>query len=206
MMPTKSDCKIIDLKGRSAGILNLEITPVNAKGLPLTEKDGVIIKDPKTELKNKPISFLIKLNATQQISEIYEDIYCQFQMIHDPTIYKTETVRGTNLPNFKFQKQFTFMVTAELINFILEKCLYVQIWGEQKHPKPDQINNKLTTKEWFDKESANEPSQLMRSSAFTNKQVDPNVQRLQDEVNMLNMKDARNKIINVILNIYVKNK
>lgn len=34
----------------------------------------------------------------------------------------------------------------------MNKCFFVQVWGEQKHPKPDAMNKSLSTKEYFDKE------------------------------------------------------
>lgn len=42
-------------------------------------------------------------------------------MINDPVVYKTEVVRGTNSPNFKFNKQFNFQATTEVTKY--EKIL-----------------------------------------------------------------------------------
>jgi hypothetical protein len=53
----------------------------------------------------------------------------------DATLYKTDVIKGTNAPNFKHQKQFTFQLTPELIDFILNKPFYIQVFGEQIHPK-----------------------------------------------------------------------
>jgi hypothetical protein len=136
MMPFKADANVIDLKGRQAGVINVEAVPCNAKGQPISEKDNITIRDPKVDLLNKPISFALKINASQPLGPVYEDIFCQYTIMNDPTVYKTEVVKGTNAPVFKHQKQFTFQMTPALIDFIMNKPFFIQVWGEQKHPKP----------------------------------------------------------------------
>lgn len=34
----------------------------------------------------------------------------------------------------------------------MNKCLYIQIWSEQKHAKPDPKASKISTKEYFHRE------------------------------------------------------
>lgn len=114
MMPYKNECKILDLKSKDAGLIEVELIPLNASGKPITDKDGVTIRDPKTDLANKPVSFQLKINSTQGINPNYEDIYCQFQIYKDPVMNKTDVIRGTNNPNFKYSKQFTFQATPEV--------------------------------------------------------------------------------------------
>jgi hypothetical protein len=36
------------------------------------------------------------------------------------------------------------------------------VWGEQKHPNPDQMRTKLTTKEFFDQEVGSDPLKMMK--------------------------------------------
>lgn len=71
LMPSKSDYKIVDLKSREAGLLNVELIACDASGKPLSEKDSKI-RDPKTDLANKTISFQIRINSTQNINALYE--------------------------------------------------------------------------------------------------------------------------------------
>jgi hypothetical protein len=152
MLPNKGDYKIIDLRSKEAGLLNIEIIPCNTSGKLLVDKDAMMIQNPKTDLIDKTINFVLKLNATRNISSIYEDIFCQFQMLTDRTIYKTEVIRGTNNPDFRFSKQFTFTVNQQLLEMILNKPIYIKMFGEQKHPKVDQINTKISTKEYFERD------------------------------------------------------
>lgn len=166
MIPYKVDnAPIVDLKNRPAGELGVEILPCNAKGAPISEKDGIVVRDPKTELVNKPVSFLFKINVATKLKEVYEDFYCQFLMLNDPNMYKTEVIKGTSTPNFKFQKQFVFAAASpEMIDFILNKPFYVQVWGEQKHPQANAMNSKITTQEYFDREVANDPNMLIKAN------------------------------------------
>ncbi len=39
-----------------------------------------------------------------------------------------------------------------MLNNLLNKCLYIQVWGEQVHRQPDPANAKISTKEFFDRE------------------------------------------------------
>ena len=59
----KSDCKIIDFKSREAGVLNVEILPCTATGVPIPEKD--FIKNPTVDLLNKNVNFIIKINLAK---------------------------------------------------------------------------------------------------------------------------------------------
>lgn len=77
MLPNKTNAKILDLRSNEAGTLEIEILPCNASGKPFTEKEyeeagSNLIADPKVDLINKPISFLIKLNTAEIYNPIYE--------------------------------------------------------------------------------------------------------------------------------------
>jgi hypothetical protein len=47
-----------------------------------------------------------------------------------------------------------------MLDFILNKEMFIQIWGEQKHPDPSKMYSKITTKEYFEKEKENAESNL----------------------------------------------
>ena len=72
MMSNKTDSKVVSLKSQEAGTLNVEILPCNGQGKVLTEKDGIIIRDPSTELLNKNVSFIFKINSLTNINPAYE--------------------------------------------------------------------------------------------------------------------------------------
>lgn len=114
MIANKTDYKIIDLRNKPAGTINIEILPCTGQGQPITEKDGITINDPKSELLDKSINFIIKINDAKLDNPIYEDIYCQFNIFDDKTVHKTDVIRGTNNPAFKFSKQLTFKATKEV--------------------------------------------------------------------------------------------
>jgi hypothetical protein len=72
MHPFKTEATVINLKGSNSGSINIEVVPCNAKGQPITDKDNIVIRDPKTELLNKPISFIVKINDSKPLGAIYE--------------------------------------------------------------------------------------------------------------------------------------
>ncbi|CAF0775133.1 unnamed protein product [Brachionus calyciflorus] len=189
LLPNKTEAKILDLKSKEAGIINIEVVPCGANGKPLNEKEAApVITDPKIDLLNKPLSFMIKIGASKINNPIYEDIYCVFQMYKDNIIHKTDTIKGTSTPDFKFSKNFTFEVTQEMLDFLLNQCLYIQIFGEQKHPKPEQINNKITTKEFFEREKIDSQKNLIGKISTT---VDPETEKLREELKLSKIQQSR---------------
>ncbi|CAF0775063.1 unnamed protein product [Brachionus calyciflorus] len=197
MLTSKGDYKILSLKSKEAGLLNVEIIPCNGQGKPLTE--AIQIRDPKTELLNKTVTFLITINEIKNLSEKYEDIYCQFQLFGDKTLYKTNVIKGGKDNSFKYSKQFTFIATEQLLDFLMNKCLYIQIWSEQKHAKPDPVASKITTKEYFDREKELKTT-CISGKVVINHLLDPEKQKLKDDLNIALIKNQQNETI--LNNIY----
>lgn len=170
MLSNKGDYKILSMKSREAGLLNVEILPCNSQGKIVSEQDGIVIRDPKVDLLNQNVNFIIRINEIKNLSPNYEDIYCQFQIFEDKTVYKSKTIKGDKDNNFKFQMQFTFNATEKFLDFMINKCLYIQIWSEQKHPKPDPTAMNISTKEYFDrqKEINNNLNNVMGKEILTN--------------------------------------
>ena len=114
MLSSKTDYKIVSMKSQELGSLNVEILPVTSDNKEI--KPGTIkIQDPKSELLNKNINFVVKINEIKGLSPAYEDIYCQFNIFNDTNVYKTETIKGDKGFKFSFNKKFTFTATAEVI-------------------------------------------------------------------------------------------
>jgi hypothetical protein len=152
LMATRGDYKILSMKSKDAGTLNVEIIPCNSEGKEIDPK-SIQINDPERDLINKTVNFLLKINDVKGLNPAYEDVYCQFSIFNDPTLYRTETVKGNNGFNFKFCKQFTFTATPEFIDFLLHKTLFIQVWSEQKHTKPDPAFAKVSTSEYFESQN-----------------------------------------------------
>lgn len=77
MLPNVTEAKILDLRSNEAGTVQIEILPCNASGKPFTEKEyseagSNLVADPKADLINKPISFLIKIGVANIYNPIYE--------------------------------------------------------------------------------------------------------------------------------------
>ncbi len=124
MISTKADNKVISLKSKETGLLEVEILPCNIKGEFITEKDGIVIRDPKQDLLNKNINFVIKINELKNLPSNFEDVYCQFQVFNDKTVYKTQTVKGDKGFKFNFSKQFTFTANEEVLYFLKFEILF----------------------------------------------------------------------------------
>ncbi len=122
MMATQGDYKIISLKSKDVGSLNVEIIPCNSKGEPINLKtSGIEINDPSKELLNKSVNFILKINELKNLPGNFDDVFCQFTIFNDKTVYKTNPVKATNqndkIGSFKigFSKQFTFTADQAVI-------------------------------------------------------------------------------------------
>ncbi len=125
MMSTQGDYKIISLKSKDAGSLNVEIIPCNTKGEPIdTKTTGIEINDPQKELLNKSVNFILKIHELKNLPGNYDDVFCQFTIFDDKTVQKTQMVKASTQNDkqgsFKigFTKQFTF-TADEKVSFIL---------------------------------------------------------------------------------------
>jgi len=189
MISFKGDFIILDFKSKEAGSVSVNILPCQANGTVIDpSKNGSIIRNPETDLLNKNINFIIKINTCSGINDKYEDIFCQFCVFNDPTVYKTQVVKSAKNPEFQFTKQFTFTATKQFLDYILNKPLYIQIWSEQKHPKPKKSSQILSTKEYFDREK--EVVNHISGKAISNK-IDPEKETLKNEVELLKTREKK---------------
>lgn len=117
LISTKADFKIVNYLSQEIGQLSAEILPCNSQGKVITQQDGIVINDPKKELAGKNVSFIMKISAIKNLSPQYEDVYCQFTVFDDKTIYKTEKVKGGEKGKpleFKFSTQLNYVASPEV--------------------------------------------------------------------------------------------
>jgi len=69
--------------------------------------------------------------------------------------------------------------------------VFIQVWGEQKHPSPDLAVSKMTTREYFDKEAEN--AQTNMSGKMREKSTDPELQKLKDKIKFLEEKSKKDE-------------
>ena len=81
MMATRGDYKILSMKSKDAGSLNVEIIPCTSEGKEIDPK-SIQINDPKRDLVNKTVNFLLKINDVKGLNPAYEDVYCQFSIFN----------------------------------------------------------------------------------------------------------------------------
>lgn len=72
LISTKSDFKIVNFNSQEIGLLSAEILPCNSQGSVITQKDGIVINDPKRELLNKNLSFIVKISGITKLNQNFE--------------------------------------------------------------------------------------------------------------------------------------
>ena len=91
----------------------------------------------------------------------------------------------------------------------MNRYLLIQIWGEQKHPKPETFNKNITTKQYFEQDKANEQarySKMMANATNGPNKMNPaadtaNMAIIMNEYNQLKAKNQRYEfmLVNLII-------
>jgi len=71
-MQNKTEINILDLRSRQAGTLSIELLPCDENGNPVNENSLKIVHNPKGDLINKNISFMLKINSANISHKLYE--------------------------------------------------------------------------------------------------------------------------------------
>ncbi len=75
LMASKANYQIINMKSREAGLIDVEILPCNSKGEIISDPNNFpVINDPKIDLLNKTLNFIIKINEIKGLDDRYEVI------------------------------------------------------------------------------------------------------------------------------------
>lgn len=82
MTGTRADYQIINMKSKEAGQINVEILPCNSRGEIISDPNMLpIINDPKTDLLNKTLNFMIKINEIKGLDFRYE-VRCSLKLFY----------------------------------------------------------------------------------------------------------------------------
>lgn len=134
MLDMREQLSITDFRGKEIGYLNVEVVPLNDSGKEITEDDDIFIDDPK-QLEGRKLHFVVRVRSAMGIPKRYTDVFCQYSLYLELDL-KTEQISGTRNPEFKYERKFTFdPCTPQLIKFLMEKSVIVQVWGKQSVEK-----------------------------------------------------------------------
>lgn len=95
----------------------------------------------------------------------------------------------------------------------MNRYLLIQLWGEQKHPKPETFNKNITTKQYFEQDKANEKAKYAKMMADVTNSGGPsnkgsaaadtaNMAILMNDYNQLKAKNQRYEFMLVSLSTY----
>lgn len=136
LIESREQLEITDYRNKEVGLLAVEVVPCDKKGKELKESDDIFVEDPK-ELIGRGMNFVVKINSAAGIPTKYTDTYCKYSMFLDTTEIKTNVVKATSMPAYKHSKYFNFdLVTSQLVDYLSNGCLMIQVWGKQKAGQP----------------------------------------------------------------------
>lgn len=155
-VPFQESVKIYDYKNRLAGTMNIQLVPCDKNGNVYTDIGSSIIHKPETQLKE--LYFIIKMDAIRSMQPKFRNIFCKYRLYGEDDDFKTESGKDTNNPDLNHERLISYdksMLSYEavrqgLIKYYSTSPIYVKVYGVQKVISTE--SNKLSTKEWFDKD------------------------------------------------------
>jgi len=144
MIESQEQLEITDYRGQDVGLLNIEVVPCDAKGKEYGEKDDQFVDDP-AKLNGKPVNFVLKINSARGLPNRFTDVLAKYLVYKEDAYTSTNVVKNTSNPDWNHKRVVNFkQADSELIKFLKDSAVMVQIWGKQKPPKEKKnINTKM---------------------------------------------------------------
>ncbi|XP_022241347.1 kinesin-like protein KIF28P [Limulus polyphemus] len=192
LVEQKEQLEITDFKGTEVGIMNVEVVPCTEDGKEYTEDDDVFIDNP-SELIGKDLHFIVKIHGCRGLPNKYRDTRCKYHVFLDEEDTVTETITNTNNPDFNHQKKFSFKpVTQQLVDYLKDGAIMVQVWGKQKFRNSAVAKSKgKNTKQMFQADLLNHANSLSDGFRMNGRTVDPNKQSIIVELLLMKKQQAR---------------
>ncbi|XP_059144638.1 kinesin-like protein KIF28P isoform X3 [Physella acuta] len=144
MIESKVQLEITDYRGKNVGLLNVEVIPCDPKGKEFTDKDDVYLEDTQ-QLIDKPVNFVFKIISARGLPSHFTDVYAKYLVYKEESFTSTDVVKNTANPDWNHKRVLCFpKADEELLKFLKESAVMVQIWGKQKPPKEKKnVNTKM---------------------------------------------------------------
>ncbi|KAL5010885.1 hypothetical protein ScPMuIL_013190 [Solemya velum] len=138
---SKEQLEITDYKGQEVGVINVEAIPCDGKGKEYTEADDIFVESPE-DLVNKDINFKIKITSARGLPSKFTDVYSKFCVFLEEEYTSTSVIKNTSNPDWNFSKMWSYpKATQQLVDYLHESAIMVQVWGKQKPPKSKKAVN-----------------------------------------------------------------
>ncbi|XP_067130664.1 kinesin-like protein KIF28 isoform X2 [Centruroides vittatus] len=175
LVELKEQLEIIDYKGSEVGMMNVEIVPCSPEGLEYTENDDMFIDNP-LELIERDLHFIFKIHGCRGLPTRFTDIHCRYRVYLDKEDTVTEVISDTSNPDFNHKKLFSFHpVTPQMIDYIQDGYITVQVWGKQKPRKSAIAKAKgKSTKQMFQADLMNQANNLMNGFRINGRSIQIN--------------------------------
>ncbi|XP_076324558.1 kinesin-like protein KIF28 isoform X2 [Tachypleus tridentatus] len=192
LVEQKEQLEITDFKGTEVGIMNVEVVPCTEDGKEYTEDDDVFIDNP-SELIGKDLHFMVKIHGCRGLPNKYRDTRCKYRVFLDEEDAVTEMITNTSNPDFNHQKKFSFKpVTQQLVDYLKDGAIMVQVWGKQKLRNSAVAKAKgKNTKQMFQADLLNHANSLSDGFRINGRMVDPNKQSIIVELLLMKKQQAR---------------
>ncbi|KAK3784099.1 hypothetical protein RRG08_066087, partial [Elysia crispata] len=141
---SKEQLEITNYSAQDVGLLNIEVVPCDDKGKEYTEADNMFCENPQ-ELMGKNVSFVFKIVSARGLPARFTDVYAKYIVYKEQDATCTNVVKNTSNPDWNHKRAIHFGAgNDELVKFLQESAVMVQIWGKQKPPKEKKsVNTKL---------------------------------------------------------------
>ncbi|ESO84800.1 hypothetical protein LOTGIDRAFT_176099, partial [Lottia gigantea] len=129
MIELQENLAIADYRGTDQGHLSVEVRPCNESWDDIEEEYFI---DNPAELIDRKIYFKLIIPFARGLPQRFASSWCKYKFFLEEKSTQTQVVSGTINPEYKHENKFQYTVTKQLIDYIAEKPLVIEIWGTQK--------------------------------------------------------------------------
>lgn len=122
---------IVDHDIKKTGILDAELLSCNSDGNEYHTDDNYYMEP--EEMVGKSLYFKIKIIRAQGLPNKFTEMFAKFQLLFEKESNQTHTIANTINPEWNYIAMFSYpVVTKQLVDYLKDQCLFVQIWGSHK--------------------------------------------------------------------------
>ncbi|ESO96408.1 hypothetical protein LOTGIDRAFT_115884, partial [Lottia gigantea] len=144
LIDIKEQLDVTDFKGQEVGLLNVKVIPCDKKGKEYSEEDDMFVNSPE-ELLGKDINFVVKIDSARGLPSQFTDMYIKYVVYREKKYTCSNPIQNTINPDWKHSRVVNLgKADEEIVEYLSQSAIMVQIWGKQKPPK---TKKKINTKD-----------------------------------------------------------
>ncbi|XP_077978175.1 kinesin-like protein KIF28 [Glandiceps talaboti] len=142
LVDSNQTLQITDYRSQERGHVTVEMVPCRSDGSLLSEED--MIDDPQ-QLLHKNLYFRFRIPYARGIPPQYNKSFCKYRVFMDEEMTSSKHISGTSNPDYNHENIVkTGPVTQQLLNYLENEPMVVEVWGTQYDHARGVVNTNHT--------------------------------------------------------------